>query len=143
MSRLLLSLTNFQSPFLRTLVPTVAAAYAIQGAFAIPSIANKTERFYDLSGSLTYVSCTALSLYLPVLRARAVSAAGAKVMGWPSLWKSLEGKSIASGGFWDWRQVILSAAVVIWATRCMLLIDHDEDIADFLSGKPSLLSNHE
>jgi hypothetical protein len=117
MSRLFLGLTNFQSPLLRTLVPTVAAAFAIQGAVAVPSIIYKTERFYDLSGSLTYLSCTALSLYLPVLRARAASSTIVKFMGWPSLWKSLEGKSVINGGFWDWRQIVLSAAVALWATR--------------------------
>lgn len=116
--RVFLNSTNFRTPLLRTLVPTVAAAFAIQGAVAIPSIIAQTERFYDLSGSLTYLSCTALSLYLPVLRARAVAGgAGAAALGWPSIIKSLQGKSLAQGAFWDWRQLVLSAAVGIWATR--------------------------
>jgi hypothetical protein len=119
MLRMLLNSTNFRSPLLRTVVPTVAAAFAIQGAVAIPSILAQTERFYDLSGSLTYLSCTALSLYLPVLRARAVAGgAGGKLLQWPSIWKSLQGKSLLEGGFWDWRQLVLSAAVGLWATRC-------------------------
>ena len=122
----LLRLTAFQSPFLRTLLPSIGLAYGIQAAVAIPSILATTERFYDLSGSLTYISCVALSLYLPTLRARA-AAAGAKGVGaiaglgagqakWPSLLDSLMGR----GGVnvWNWRQVVLSAAVVIWATRC-------------------------
>jgi hypothetical protein len=121
MLRILLNATNFRSPLLRTVVPTVAAAFAIQGAVAIPSILAQTERFYDLSGSLTYLSCTALSLYLPVLRARALSGdVGAKLLQWPSIWKSIQGKSLAQGAFWDWRQLVLTAAVSIWATRCML-----------------------
>ncbi|KAF1954185.1 hypothetical protein CC80DRAFT_129707 [Byssothecium circinans] len=33
-----------------------------------------TDRFYDLSGSLTYLSCTAPSLALPYLRAKNSSA---------------------------------------------------------------------
>ena len=114
-----LHITNFQSPLLRTIVPTAAAAFAIQGAVSIPSVFAQTERFYDLSGFLTYLSCTALSLYLPVLRARAVSGAVSEhAVGWPSLWRSLLGKSLAQEGFWDWRQIALSAAVSIWATRC-------------------------
>jgi hypothetical protein len=114
----LLRLTNFQNPLLRTLVPTVAAAYAIQGLAAVPSIAAQTERFYDLSGSLTYLSCTALSLYLPHLRARAAAKASggvAKVL--PNLWHGYTGNAT---GHWDWRQLALSAAVAVWASRCML-----------------------
>ena len=114
-----LSATNYSTPLARTLVPTIAAAFAIQGAAAVPSILAQTERFYDLSGSLTYLSCTAVSLLLPVVRARAAAGgAGKLLVGWPSLWKSFLGKSVAQGGFWDYRQILLSAAVTIWATRC-------------------------
>lgn len=111
-----LSLTNFRSPFLRTLLPSIAAAYAIQAAVAVPSILAGSERFYDFSGSLTYISCIALSLYLPTLRARAAAElAGKTLPQWPSLVASLT----AGGGIntWNWRQIVLSAAVMIWATR--------------------------
>merc|ERR1711939_173573 len=113
--RALLQATNYRSPLLRTVVPTVGAAFAIQAAVAVPSIIGQTERFYDLSGSLTYLSCTALSLYLPVLRARAAGTVPG--LGWPSFKASLQGKSLAEGGFWDWRQIVASAAVVLWASR--------------------------
>lgn len=115
----LLALTNFKSPFLRTLVPSIGLAYALQAGVAVPSIFFQSERFYDLSGSLTYISCTALSLYLPTLRARAAAAAAsggaAALPGWPSLLGSLASK----GGLqaWNWRQVVLSVAVTVWATR--------------------------
>lgn len=115
----LLALTNFRSPFLRTLVPSIGLAYAIQAGVAAPSIFFQSERFYDLSGSLTYLSCTALSLYLPTLRARAaaatVSAGTAALPAYPSLLASLASKGGVQA--WNWRQVILSAAVAIWATR--------------------------
>lgn len=112
--RPLLQATNFSSPFLRTLVPSVSLAYALQGLVAIPSIAAQTERFYDLSGSLTYISCTALSLYLPTIRARyAAAAAGSVKPAWPSL---IQAAMENSTGL-NWRQVLLSAAVSIWATR--------------------------
>ena len=115
----LLALTNFRSPFLRTLVPSIGLAYAIQAGVAAPSILFQSERFYDLSGSLTYLSCTALSLYLPTLRARAaaatVSAGTAALPAYPSLLASLASKGGVQA--WNWRQVILSAAVAIWATR--------------------------
>jgi hypothetical protein len=116
MLRLLLGVTNFKSPLLRAIVPVTAAAFALKGAVAIPSCIAGTENFYDLSGSITYISCTALSLYLPVLRARA-SATGAAIVGNPSLLNSLFGRSLAEGGVWNWRQVAVSAAVTIWATR--------------------------
>jgi hypothetical protein len=115
----LLALTNFRSPFLRTLVPSIGLAYAIQAGVAVPSILYQTERYYDLSGSLTYLSCTALSLYLPTLRARAaaesVSAGTAALPAFPSLLASLASKGGVQA--WNWRQVALSAAVAIWATR--------------------------
>jgi len=112
----LLHLTNFKSPVLRTVVPSVSAVVAIQTAFAVPSIAAQSDRFYDFSGALTYIAVSALSLYLPALRAR-YSSAGAP--GLPSL---------AKAGGWNWRQVVLSGAVGIWATRCRfpppLFFDH-------------------
>ncbi|KAL3423250.1 hypothetical protein PVAG01_04997 [Phlyctema vagabunda] len=112
----LLHATNFRNPFLKTLIPSVGAAFAIQGAVAIPSILAQSERFYDLSGSLTYLSVTALSLYLPTLRARAAAAAvGSVKPAWPSLLAALNGSGGANG--LNWRQVVLSAAVSVWATR--------------------------
>ena len=110
----LLRLTSFSTPFLSTLVPSVSLAYGLQALVAVPSIAAQTERFYDLSGSLTYLSCTALSLYLPTIRARyAAAAAGSAKPAWPSLLQA----ALGSGGGLNWRQAVLSAAVSIWATR--------------------------
>lgn len=110
----LLRLTAFKSPFLSTLVPSIGLAYGLQAAVAIPSIISQSERFYDLSGSLTYISCTALSLYLPAIRARyAAAAVGALKPAFPSLLAALQG----AGGALNWRQVVLSAAVSIWTTR--------------------------
>ncbi|KAL9061956.1 MAG: hypothetical protein Q9206_000142 [Seirophora lacunosa] len=109
----ILHATSFSRPFLSTLVPSIGLAYTIQGLVAIPSIFAQTERFYDLSGSFTYISCTALSLYLPTIRARAAAAAvGAAKPAWPSILAALAG----NGGL-NWRQFALSAAVSIWATR--------------------------
>ena len=106
----LLRATAYRSPLLRTLVPSVALAYGIQTAVAVPSIAFQTERFYDLSGSLTYLSCTALSLALPYLRARATGVATTTLSEYLS--------APAPGqGLWFWRQIVLSAAVGVWATR--------------------------
>ncbi|CAG8956636.1 hypothetical protein HYFRA_00011947 [Hymenoscyphus fraxineus] len=112
LSSTLLHLTNFRNPFLKTLVPSVGAAFAIQAAFAVPSILAQSERFYDVSGSLTYLSVTALSLYLPAIRARAAAtAAGSLKPAWPSLLDAFTGKGGANG--LNWRQVVLSTAVTI------------------------------
>lgn len=111
----LLHLTNFRSPFLRTAVPGVAAAFALQTAVAVPSILAQSERFYDASGSVTFLSVTLLSLYLPSLRTRAAAPlVGLPKPPLPSLLNAFTG---AAGGF-HWRQVVLSAAVVFWSVRC-------------------------
>ncbi|KAL8677265.1 MAG: hypothetical protein Q9186_006301 [Xanthomendoza sp. 1 TL-2023] len=110
----ILHATNFARPFLSTLVPSIGLAYAIQGLAAVPSIIARTERYFDLSGSITYISCTALSLYLPTIRARfAAAAVGSAKPAWPSILAALAG----NGGRLNWRQVALSAAASIWATR--------------------------
>lgn len=101
----LLHATNFRTPFLRTLIPSIGLAYGLQAAAAIPSIIFQTERFYDLSGSLTYLSCTALSLSLPLLRARYATPGAAL----PGVLEILHAA--------NWRQLALSAAVTFWAAR--------------------------
>lgn len=107
----LLHLTNFSSPFLRTALPAVGTAYAIQAAFAVPSILTQSERFYDFSGALTNMSVVALSLYLPSLRARHAGA----TTGLPSLLQPFTNPAAAA---LNWRQVTLTAFVTIWAVRC-------------------------
>ncbi|KZM26069.1 uncharacterized protein EKO05_0005845 [Ascochyta rabiei] len=106
----LLRATAFKNPLLRTLVPSLALAYGIQTAVAVPSIAAQTEKYYDLSGSLTYLSCVGASLVLPYLRAQQAGAAAG------GLAEYLSSKGLGQGTWW-WRQALLSAAVGIWATR--------------------------
>jgi hypothetical protein len=107
---------QLRNPFLRNLIPSVGLAFGIQAAVAVPSILAGSERFYDLSGSLTYLSCTVLSLYLPALRARTAAAlAGHTKPAWPSLLNALQGTAGPYG--FNWRQVFLSAAVSFWAAR--------------------------
>ncbi|KAK6956883.1 hypothetical protein Daesc_002165 [Daldinia eschscholtzii] len=118
-----LHLTNFRSPFLRTVIPSVAAAFALQTAVAIPSIAAQSERFYDASGSATFLSVTLLSLYLPSLRARAAaSLAGMPKPPLPSLLGSFV--SSAGGSGFHWRQVALSVAVAFWSVRLGAYLFH-------------------
>ena len=115
------TLLTLKSPFLRTLIPSIGLAYGLQGLVAIPSIAAQSEKFYDLSGSLTYISVTALSLYLPTLRARTAAAATSSVAAkpaWPSVLQALsQGVSGSGAGVVNWRMFALTAAVTIWAGR--------------------------
>ena len=112
----LLKATNYRNPFLRNIVPSIGLAYGIQALAAVPSLLAGTERFYDLSGSLTYLSCAALSLYLPAIRARSAARfAGKAIPEWPSLLSALRGTGGPHG--FNWRQVVLSAAVSFWAAR--------------------------
>ncbi|GAB0135024.1 hypothetical protein EsDP_00003376 [Epichloe bromicola] len=104
----LLHITNFKSPLLRTVVPSVAAAVAIQAAAGLPSVLAGTERFFDASGSLTFLAVGALSLYLPHLRARAAGHAAI-----PSLLGALGG----GGPGWNWRQLAATAMAMTWAAR--------------------------
>jgi len=107
-----LAAINYKNTFLRTLVPSVGQVYGIQAAVAIPSILVKNEQFYDFSGSITYLSYTALSLFLPTIRARSAAAlTGASKPAWPSLLSVLNGQGGPLG--FNWMQVALSAAVSI------------------------------
>ncbi|KAK4217208.1 hypothetical protein QBC37DRAFT_415134 [Rhypophila decipiens] len=107
----LLHLTNYKSPLLQTLVPSVAASFTIQAAFAVPSIIAQSEKFYDFSGSLTYLTVTALSLYLPSLRAKLAATGGIGSL------SSFLTSPFAAGGLVSWRSIVLSGAVTIWAVR--------------------------
>ncbi|KAL7621956.1 hypothetical protein AAE478_007457 [Parahypoxylon ruwenzoriense] len=109
----LLHLTNFRSPLLRTAVPGVAAAFALQAVVGVPSVLARSERFYDAAGSATFLAVTLLSLYLPGVRARAAAAVAAKPL-WPGLLAPFAGPG--AGGA-HWRQLALSAAVVLWSVR--------------------------
>ena len=109
---------NFSNPALRTLLPTIGAAYAFQIAVSIPNVYFQEDRFYgltlsfdggltlDLSGSVTYIGCTALSLYLPALRARSLARSQRlPTPGFPSLTS------------FHPRQLIMSGLTLLWAFR--------------------------
>ena len=107
----LLHLSNFKNPFLQTLVPSIGLAYGIQAAVAIPSIFARSERFYDPSGSLTYISCTVLSLFLPAIRARAAARlSGTSLPPFPSLFSAFNGTGGPLG--FNWRQMVISVAMI-------------------------------
>lgn len=65
-----------------TFTIAVGAAIAIQWIAFIPSFIKQTERFYDITGTLTYVSITVMILLVtPALDARSMIL-GALVLAW-------------------------------------------------------------
>lgn len=119
-----LHITNFHSPLLRSIVPCFATAFAIQGAVAIPSILAGSERFFDVSGSVTFLAVGTLSLYLPALRARAAAYAAnaATLPRLPSLIEALKGgagagENAGAAVLLSWRQLILTGMTAAWAVR--------------------------
>ena len=135
-------LLHLRSPFLRTLVPSIGLAYGLQALVAVPSIVGQSEKYYDLSGSLTYISVAALSLYLPSLRERA--AASATKSAFPSILQVLSQGITGSGqGIVNWRMFALTAAVTIWATRLGTYLfnrireEKNDSRFDDIRGKPA------
>lgn len=110
----LLRITSFRSPLLRALVPCAAAALAVQAAAAAPSILARSERFYDVSGSVTVLAVGALSLYLPALRARAAG----RILELPSLLDALvPGRTGPGAAWWNWRQIVATGLAMLWTIR--------------------------
>lgn len=127
---LLLHATNFHSPLLRCLAPCFATAFVIQGAVAVPSILARSERFFDIAGSATFLAVGALSVYLPaLLPARGAAykyAVGAKKFPrLPSLVQALRGGGRAHAGaaglLLGWRQLAATGMTAAWAVRRELL----------------------
>ncbi|KAL1758336.1 hypothetical protein FB107DRAFT_288645 [Schizophyllum commune] len=83
------------------LLPSLASAYALQAAFALYCVPTQNDIFYDLAGSLGFLSTTFISLYYPHLKA--------KFNGQPGSLPSL--LSFAP------RQLLLSGALSIWTIR--------------------------
>ncbi|KAL7413240.1 hypothetical protein BDY24DRAFT_415293 [Mrakia frigida] len=90
-------LTSSANPVLKTLIPVAALTFGLQTGFAIPAIINQSEKYYDLAGSLGFLSSVALSVYLPASRNPAGLLVGLK---------GLSGRS-----------VLLSTMAALWAGR--------------------------
>ncbi|PWN50037.1 DUF1295-domain-containing protein [Violaceomyces palustris] len=91
---------------LKSLLPTFGVIYGFQalcGGLAIP---YKTEKYYDLCGSLGFISAVGLSLYLPSIRARWITEG--------SLTRISALPPISS---FHPRQLIMSGLTIFWAAR--------------------------
>ncbi|EPQ32153.1 uncharacterized protein PFL1_00350 [Pseudozyma flocculosa PF-1] len=88
---------------LRSLLPTMGVIYGFQAVCGAVAVAYKTEKYYDLCGSLGFISATGLSLYMPWIRARFID--GTKVP-FPT--------SLAA---FHPRQTIMTGLAMFWAFR--------------------------
>ncbi|KAF7327433.1 S5A-REDUCTASE domain-containing protein [Mycena kentingensis (nom. inval.)] len=52
------------------LLPTAASSYALQGLFALIFVPQQNEKWYDLCGSIGFLTSTFASLYWPALKAK-------------------------------------------------------------------------
>ncbi|KAE9401530.1 DUF1295-domain-containing protein [Gymnopus androsaceus JB14] len=82
--------------------PALATSYAVQALFALVFVPQHNEKYYDLGGAVGFISTTFVSLYYPSLKE---SLASGKFHGLAPL------SSFAP------RQLLLSAALGVWATR--------------------------
>ncbi|KAF9884878.1 hypothetical protein FE257_000945 [Aspergillus nanangensis] len=109
----LLHLTNVDSPLLRGWLPPFGITWAIQTAFAVPSILGQSDLFYDFSALLSFLSAIPLSVYLPYLR---VEYAGSWTSASQLLGAPFVGDGAGNPGM-NWRQLVLSGAASIWGLR--------------------------
>ncbi|GAK62683.1 DUF1295-domain-containing protein [Moesziomyces antarcticus] len=89
---------------LKALLPTLGVIYGFQAACAAIAVPLKTEKYYDLCGSLGFISAAGLSLYMPWIRARYVD--GFKNVALPTSLSAFHP-----------RQTIMTALTLVWAAR--------------------------
>ena len=112
------------SPAARNLWTVVGAAYAIQGLVAVPCIIYQTDTYYDISGTATYLSCTALSLFLARRAAVASTASAAAGSATKAGARAVSSLFNGAGGIAmsHPRKLLLSALVMIWSGRLGLYL---------------------
>lgn len=96
---------------LSTLLPTTSLIFAIQTAFAIPGYLYSTERYYDLSGGLTFLAATAYLVARPALRSSPPHARARLLPALSALFSS------GTLGPWGWRHLALAAMAAAWSAR--------------------------
>lgn len=84
------------------LLPSLTSAYALQIMFALVFVPQQNETYFDLGGSLGFLSTAYISLYYPALKTK--------------FWDGIPTQLPPLSSFAP-RQVILSAIVGIWASR--------------------------
>ncbi|KAM0786977.1 hypothetical protein ACM66B_002395 [Microbotryomycetes sp. NB124-2] len=111
------------SAALSTLKWTIGTAFGIQAVAGAGAIALETEKFYDLTGSLTFLSCTFISLFHQPLRKL-----NPVVVGSSSPWSTLlqhpisTFQSLLQQKLIHPRQLVMSTFVILWSTRLGLFL---------------------
>ncbi|KAI0768101.1 DUF1295-domain-containing protein [Trametes elegans] len=90
-------------PFFSRLLPSVVSAFGLQAALALVFVPQANEKYYDLGGSLGFVSTTLISLYYPHLKLK--------------YWDRVPNTRLPPITSFAPRQLLLSAAVLAWTTR--------------------------
>ncbi|KAJ3001837.1 hypothetical protein NUW54_g6185 [Trametes sanguinea] len=85
------------------LLPSVASAFGLQAALAMIFVPQANEKFYDLGGSVGFVSTTLVSLYYPHLKAK--------------YWDRLPNAILPPISSFAPRQILLNAAILAWTAR--------------------------
>ncbi|KAI0261495.1 DUF1295-domain-containing protein [Gloeopeniophorella convolvens] len=85
------------------LLPVVSGAFGLQAVLAAIFVPQKTDKYFDLGGSLGFISTAFVSLYYPVLKARFWE--GARNVPFPPI------TSFAP------RQLLITAALGVWTVR--------------------------
>ncbi|SPO20578.1 uncharacterized protein UTRI_00054 [Ustilago trichophora] len=89
---------------LKALFPTLGLIYGFQAACAAIAVPLKTEKYYDLCGSLGFISAAGASLYMPWIRARYID--GFKNIALPTTLSAFHP-----------RQAIMTGLTLFWAMR--------------------------
>ncbi|KAL1949267.1 hypothetical protein VTO73DRAFT_8148 [Trametes versicolor] len=90
-------------PFFSRLVPTVVSAFGLQTALALTFVPQANEKFYDLGGSIGFISTTLVSLYYPHLKLK--------------YWERVPSAVLPPITSFAPRQLLLNAAILAWSTR--------------------------
>ncbi|KAH9856506.1 DUF1295-domain-containing protein [Lenzites betulinus] len=90
-------------PLFSRLLPTVASAFGLQSVLALIFVPQANEKFYDLGGSIGFISTTLLSLYYPHLKLK--------------YWDRVPYATLPAFTSFAPRQILLNAAILAWSAR--------------------------
>ncbi|KAI0370342.1 DUF1295-domain-containing protein [Pilatotrama ljubarskyi] len=90
-------------PLFSSLVPAAASAFGLQSVFAAIFVPQANEKFYDLGGSIGFISTTLVSLYYPHLKLK--------------YWDRIPNATLPPITYFAPRQILMNAAILAWSTR--------------------------
>ncbi|KAI0833248.1 DUF1295-domain-containing protein [Trametes gibbosa] len=90
-------------PLFSRLLPSAVSAFGLQSVLALIFVPQANEKFYDLGGSLGFISTTLLSLYYPHLKLK--------------YWDRAPYAALPPITSFAPRQILLNAAILAWSAR--------------------------